>query len=400
LNRYQYVQWDGPISNDSVLQQLLQVIESAKFQTQAPAQSVLSPAISGDATPTETRLRPSSAADPRVLRQRPGGATGVDDPCYIERAADRLVLQVAGDTGVTLTIKAPQQMGKTSLLVRYLEQCRKEGKSIVFIDFQLFSDDELDSESTILSKIATQTLRDLGIDPNMLKSIQRPTDLTFFLEDVVFKNNDGSVAIALDEVDRLVNRPFRDTVFAMMRSWHNRRASHGALGWRRLDLILVVSTEPNFFIQDHDLSPFNVSDPIRLEYFDVTRLRQLNGIMGGLLSEDQLGKLHELVGGHPYLTRLAYYCLGPAVDIRFDDLMRRAADDTGPFGDHLRAKLAQLQSRSESANAMARLVLRNQPPNDTVFHRLHAVGLVQRHDDGQVVPANLLYKTFFSRLLS
>jgi hypothetical protein len=401
LNRYQYVQWEGPSSNEKVRQQLLQVIESDIFQSAPPVQSVLSPAISGDAMQNETRIRPSSAADPRILRRRPGGAALVDDPCYIERDADRVTLQVAGDTGVTLTIKAPQQMGKTSLLVRYLEQCRKEGKSIVFVDFELFSDDELDSPSIVLSKIAGQTLRDLGIDPNLLKPIQGPTDLTFFLEDIVFKNIQGSVAIALDDVDRLINKPFRDTVFAMLRSWHGRRASHGRLGWSRLDLVLVVSTEPNFFIQDGDLSPFNVNDPIRLEHFDVTHLHQLNGIMGRLLNDDQLVKLYELVGGHPYLTRLAYYCMGPAaVQISFDDLMRRAADHNGPFGDHLRAKLSQLQSRPDLANAMANLVLRGQSPNDAAYHKLSAVGLARRREDGHILPANLLYKTFFGRLLS
>ena len=85
-------------------------------------------------------------------------------------------------------------------------------------------------------------------------------------------------------------------------------------------------------------------------------------------------------GGQPYLTRLAFYRLGPATEMPFQDLARSAAEDDGPFGEHLRAKLTQLQRRPTLASAMARLVRRGVPPDEGDYYRLHAAGLAQRRE--------------------
>jgi hypothetical protein len=39
---------------------------------------------------------------------------------------------------VTITIKGPRQMGKSSLLSRVMEAARAQGKLVAFLDFQLF----------------------------------------------------------------------------------------------------------------------------------------------------------------------------------------------------------------------------------------------------------------------
>ena len=116
------------------------------------------------------------------------------------------------------------------------------------------------------------------------------------------------------------------------------------------------------------------------------------------MGDGELDELHELTGGQPYLTRLAFYRLGPAVGMPFRELARGAADDDGPFGEHLRAKLTQLQRRPALAAAMARLVRRGVPPDEKDYHRLHAAGLARR-EGGRIVPANLLYARFLGRVL-
>ena len=47
------------------------------------------------------------------------------------------MLPLAESQGKTVVLKAPSKMGKTSLLVRYLDRCRQGGKRVAFLDFQL-----------------------------------------------------------------------------------------------------------------------------------------------------------------------------------------------------------------------------------------------------------------------
>ena len=193
-------------------------------------------------------------------------------------------------------------------------------------------------------------------------------------------------------------RPYRDDVFAMLRGWHNLRASHAWRGWDRVDLALAVATEPAMLIRDAEQSPFNVTEPIRLEPFSRAQLATLNALFGRPLRDGELDLLHELTGGQPYLGRLAFYRLGPAFGVPLRDLDATAAADEGPFGEHLRAKMAQLGRRRDLADAMARLVHHRVPPEEGDYYRLHAAGLVRR-EGGRVAPANLLYGRDFRRVL-
>lgn len=396
LNRYQHVFWTNQRSTESVLAEIARAIEG-QAKTLSPALGKLDIATSDSQASEQRRGKPESVADPRVLRHRPGGAN-LSDPGYLMRKADRMTISHAADSGVTLVIKAPRQMGKTSLLVRYLQECKKYEKKVAFVDFQLLSDIELDSESVVLTLLANQVLRELAIDPTLRTEIKGARDLTQFFEDVVFVNQSHPITLALDEVDRIIVKPYRESVFAMLRGWDTLRGSHPHKGWDRLDVVLVVSTEPSFFIQEGTLSPFNVTDPIRLECFDSTQMAQMNVLFGSPLGSTQLDTLYNLVGGHPHLTRLAFYRLASDGDHDLDSLVSRAADDEGPFGDHLRAKLSQLQQRPELAGKLARLIRSGVPPEDAAFHRLHAAGLILRKQ-GRIIPANELYATFFARVL-
>jgi len=60
----------------------------------------------------------------------------------------------------------------------------------------------------------------------------------------------------MDEVDRLLQTAFHSDFFALLRSWHNSRAFDDR--WNRLNIVMVISTEPYLLIPDANQSPFNV----------------------------------------------------------------------------------------------------------------------------------------------
>ena len=138
LGRFQYARWTGPADHRPILEQLLEAIVAGgqdALGADGPRTAILAPS---PLVPTVdlTHARPPSAADPRVLRRRPDRPALPDDPCYLEREADRVILPLADDEGQTIVVKAPYKMGKTSLLVRYLDRCRRKEKRIAFVDLQ------------------------------------------------------------------------------------------------------------------------------------------------------------------------------------------------------------------------------------------------------------------------
>ena len=73
--------------------------------------------------------------------------------------------------------------------------------------------------------------------------------------------------IAIDETDSIFRTSFSDDFFAMLRSWHGLRAHPLRRSWKKLDIILSTSTEPQFFIDRPHESPFNVGVVLPLEDF-------------------------------------------------------------------------------------------------------------------------------------
>jgi hypothetical protein len=168
--------------------------------------------------------------------------------------------------------------------------------------------------------------------------------------------------------------------------------------WEDLDLALAISTEPYLLIDQGDRSPFNVGLLVEMEPFSRDECRTLNGKYGGLLAEDQVEQLWTLLRGHPYLTRLAYYRLTARDKCTFAELLERADDERGPFGDHLRALLMKLHERAELLAAMQQVIRTGTVGDQDLYWRLYGAGLVRR--EGQRInPANLLYARFFKNAL-
>ena len=102
--------------------------------------------------------------------------------------------------------------------------------------------------------------------------------------------------IAIDETDSIFRASFSADFFAMLRSWHGLRAHPARRSWKKLDIILSTSTEPQFFIDRPHESPFNVGVMLPLEDFQAEQVAQLNARHPRPLSDGDVQRLHALVG--------------------------------------------------------------------------------------------------------
>ncbi len=380
--------WAGPDDSERLISELLGI---------ASANEPSSVAVKTDAEdrhlPSADSQRPVPAKDPRVLRA-PGGTLRSNDPFYIERAEDHRISMTAANPGETVVIKGSRQMGKSSMLVRYLQACQQTGKQFAYIDFQSFSESDLAEYGSLLSQLANSLLRALGLSIKQQPTQFDQLSFSYFVEDAILHQISAPITFAFDEVDRILGRPYQHDFFSMLRMWHNNRAQLNSV-WEDVDLALVIATEPYLLIDKTDQSPFNVSVPITLHGFSRDALAHLNIAYGEMLNQTDCDALFNLLAGHPYLTRLALYCMAGPQQISLGKLMKYAASSEGPFGDHLKALLLKLESHPGLLSALQQAIRNGTLPDEESYYRLRGAGLVTRVE-GRVRAANELYAGFFS----
>lgn len=180
----------------------------------------------------------------------------------------------------------------------------------------------------------------------------------------------------------------------MLRMWHNNRAQPLSV-WEKVDLALVIATEPYLLIDAADQSPFNVSVPVALQGFSGEALGRLNAAYRTGLDQHALDALFELLAGQPFLTRLALYCLVGPPGMSYPQLMEEAAGGEGPFGDHLKALLFKIEGHPGLLDSLRQAIRHGTLPDEETYYRLRGEGLVTRDEAGRVRAANQLYARFF-----
>jgi hypothetical protein len=186
----------------------------------------------------------------------------VDDPWYLPRPTDATALSLIRQAGQTLTIKGPRQMGKSSLLMRTVSAGMELGKSVALLDFQLVDEDGKAHADLFFRRFASWVAEQLNL-PDTVDSFwnagcSSPQNCTRYMEQRILEPLGGPCIVAIDETDAIFQTSFSQDFFSMLRSWHNRRADPIRRQWKKLDIILSTSTEPQFFIDRPHESPSTV----------------------------------------------------------------------------------------------------------------------------------------------
>ncbi|MEO1393054.1 MAG: AAA-like domain-containing protein [Cyanobacteria bacterium J06634_5] len=347
-------------------------------------------------TPAAQPNRPSGK--PRSL-DLPEGTMAVESDFYVARDEDGLALETILRPGATITIKGPRQMGKSSLLNRVMAQAVEAGKQVAFLDFQLFDREALQNADAFYQQFCYWLTDELEIEDCFEEYWSKPLGstqrCTRYVGRHILKSLDGPLVLAMDEVERMFDTPFRNDFFSMLRSWHNQRATKKL--WKNLDLALVTSTEPYQLIDDLNQSPFNVGQVLRLEDFDASQVHGLNVSHGEPLTAKEEQQLMALVNGHPYLVRKALYLVASG-QMTAAALFAAAGEEKGPFGDHLRYHLFRVYGKKELVKGFLRILKDQSCPDEVIYFRLHGAGLVSR-EGALVVPRCQLYASFFGEHL-
>jgi hypothetical protein len=393
LNPLQWTLWDSDADTPRLIAELQRAVSGGSLSDK-PKPGTTSPAAGGE-IPTAFANIP-----PRNL-ESPEGTMPHQSPFYVERETDSEAMQaLCGADGVTVTIKAPRQMGKSSLLNRLMTDACGRNMKTAFIDFQMIENAAIESAEVFYRQFCSLLSWEFEVEDRTDEFWKNPlgqvAKTTNYLQRHVLKETGGArILLAMDEVERMFSSPFRSDFFSMLRSWHNNRARGG--DWTRLSLALVTSTEPYQLIADLNQSPFNVGVVVELKDFTPTQVSNLNARHGNPLSAGQVEKLSALLGGHPYLTRKALY-LAASGRMDFERITTTACEDDGAFGDHLRNHLFRMSDHQELKAGLLQVIKHGRCPDEHVFFRLRGAGLVKRVGN-DVLPRNGLYAEYFGKRL-
>lgn len=328
-----------------------------------------------------------------------GGAMRHGSRFYVERPEDHELIEAVLNRESIALIKGSHQTGKSSLMLRALRKAQEEGALILRTPW-----DSLPVESTanILAFYQLQVAalsQKAGIEYRPMRESRSSYSLQFdsFIRDDLLSKIDTPIVWAIDDADGLFDCPFRDDVFGLFRSWHNKRASDHEDPLNRFSLLMTYSAEAHLAIKNLNQSPFNVGVRVTLSDFTLSQVQQLNDRYGAPLGTNEQSALFQLTAGHPYLLRKAFYAIR-ARGASFHEIMAYADTEHGIFIDHLNHLLNRLLLDDELTSALKH-VLRGERCAEIPGARLFAAGILQRSVGTDYKTRCELYDSFLRKRL-
>ncbi|NEQ34853.1 MAG: hypothetical protein F6K40_00410 [Okeania sp. SIO3I5] len=334
----------------------------------------------------------------------PSGVMSLESNFYINRPPiEELAYSEINEPGSIIRIRAPQKMGKSSLMVRILHHSRCLGYHTVNIDFRQAEKDIFSSVDKFLRWFCANVTKQLSIE-SMLDEYWDETfgskiSCTSYFQDYLLWQINSPVVLALNEVNRLFNYPeIAEDFLPLLRSWYEKAKQEEI--WQKLRMIVVYSTEVYIPLKINQ-SPFNVGLPLKLPLFSLQQVQDLAQRHGlSCLKDSHLTQLLAIVGGHPYLVRLALYHLHRG-EIPFKQLLEEAPTEAGIYNDHLRELLTMLEEEEKLKEAFKQIITTKGGVDidPIIAYKLDSMGLITINKD-LVRPSCELYRLYFEKQLS
>jgi AAA-like domain len=335
----------------------------------------------------------------------PSGVVALNSPFYIDRPPmEAQTFREISKPGSLIRIRAPRQMGKSSFMHRIVAYAKQTGLQTATLNLQRADGDIFSSLDKFLRWTCINIAQQLDL-PSVLDQywnleMGSKMSCTLYFQKYLLPAINQALVLAFDEVNRLFEYPDLAMDFLpLLRSWYE-DASEFDL-WRKLRLVVVHSTEA-YIPLNLNQSPFNVGLPIHLPEFTLEQVQDLairHGLDWAKTAEgvEDLRSLLSLIGGHPYLVRLALYALGQQVSLA--QLLQEAPTPAGIYGEHLRHHLNDLHENPELAIALRQILSASPDHLEAItLYKLESLGLIKLRGE-EAVLSRELYRLYFQNQL-
>jgi AAA-like domain len=328
----------------------------------------------------------------------PSSPLSIESGFYVQRSAlELLAYREILKPGGLLRIKAPRQMGKTSLVLRIIAHAQSQGLLPVLLDLQSADRRLFENLNDFLRWLCIHVSRQVNLEPQLDEYWDEESgskiSCNLYFQMFLLEQVKKPIVLIFDEITPLFEYPeLAKDVLPLFRIWHELAAQHSS--WQNLRLIVVHNIEIYVPLKINQ-SPFNVGVPIELDGFNLeqtTRLAQCYQLDS--LNESELNQLNYLVGGNPYHLQLAFYWLRN--DLPIEQLLKEAATESGIYRQDLHRQWNRLQ-QSPSLLYSLRELIKN--PDLTTLemitaYRLESLGLIKRTGN-QAEIFSPLYQSYF-----
>ncbi len=340
-----------------------------------------------------------------VKLEFPEGQVGLNSQFYIQRPPiESRCYETVLQTGCLLRIKAAQKMGKTSLMTRILaDAAANQGYATVYLNLVSLEESILTDLDKLLSWFCLMVGKQLKLenkledywDKELLTSNDNCTE---YFEQYLLAQINSPLLVALDGVERIFPQAkIAQDFFGLLRSWHE--MGKNSESWGKLRLAIAHSTEA-YIPLSINYSPFNVGLSIELPEFTLEQVRDLGQRHGLNWQKNKLEQIMDLVGGHPYLVRLALYHLA-SESTTLQQLLADAPTEAGIYSNHLLRQLEGLKEQEKEEkegllDGMKAVVTATEPVQleATLGFKLDSMGLVKRVGN-KLKPRCELYRLYF-----
>jgi WD40 repeat protein len=374
---------------------------------------MIDPGDSADIYPTASSLRASRRAEEFYAA---GGPVGPERPCYIERSADRELLErlAAGDY---CHVIAPRFSGKSSLVARVASRLRASGHLAAIVDLsQLGSRDGSTEVGRWYYGLAYRVMRDLRLKLDLQSWWQERMPLPpaqrlgEFFWDIVIGATTAPVTIFLDEIDSVEQLEYATELFSIVRACHDARAAEPE--YSRLTFVLLGAALPTGKAERAGVAATEIGVRLELPDFRFSEARPLaDGL--GLAEGDAERALYRIfywTDGHPYLTqKLCQAVARNAGRINSDEAVDRlvAARFFARNAISSETSMSRVLDGLDRAGKLARPALRlyrrihrgRRPPYEAgnpEQELLRVCGLVTLSPEGRLVVRNRIYAEVFT----
>ncbi|WP_375504864.1 AAA-like domain-containing protein [uncultured Nostoc sp.] len=331
----------------------------------------------------------------------PSGSVTLASPFYLKRSyLEEQIYQEIKKPGALIRIKAPREMGKTSLLLRILDYAKYQGYCTISLNLEQVEQIILSDLNQLLRWLCANIARQLQLQPMLDEywdeDLGSKVSCTVYFQEYLLKSINTPLILALDEVNHIFEHPqVAKDFLPLLRSWHE-EAKRLPI-WQKLRLLVVHSTDI-YVPLELNQSPFNVGLPIQLDNFSQEEVQQLAQRYGLNWTDGEGARqLMAMVGGHPALVDLALYHLSRK-EITLSQLVETAPTASKIYSNHLQRHWATLQKQPELAQAFDKVLNANEAIllDPILSHKLSSMGLIKL-SGSEAIASCELYRRFFRK---
>lgn len=319
---------------------------------------------------------PGARVQPPQTVQPPGG--GYDRAWYVGRPeVERDAWNRLNQPGAPLVVVGPRGIGKTVFVQRAVDSACTAEDVVITVDLGTLSDSELEDADALFRELCAVIAEELGLDDGLIDeefdgTASRKRKLVNLMSKHFLPAVRGRLVLIVDRAEEVAGRPAQDDLFSALRDLASRGLRREP--WNRLRLAVLISSIRVLDHHDPHSSPlFNLTPPIRLGDLHPAQVQALAATHG--LDAAEVPTLMNLVGGHPYLLRLAMYRAATTRQQLGNVIADPLTRNLDLFDDYLAYYNRHLQEEPALVEAL-RHTLAGRVVDREAAHRLWSAGLL------------------------